>query len=470
MKKIKILYVIRTIAHLSYHVSTVKELCTNNCEVIILHDSEWSSKWSYKPLEEFIHEGLDVQVDLLIRRNDIWRKIIFPMRELRSYASYLNRKGQSDFYRQRWEGYLGKKIRSMVKRATIRRILVSSLAQLSYAIFEKFVPPDKEILSQILNLTPDVVVVSPANMRFSEEIEYIKAAKFLGIPTVIPVLSWDNVTTKGLFHIQPDLMLTWNESQLKEARDIHGIPNRVLRITGSPFLDKWHHILKPDSLRIDRRDFCQRLGLDSNRNFILYLGSSINIAKDESWIITQLSNRLKKSTDPLLCDLQILVRPHGANQEQYKKIVGDNIKVWFREFQLPDTQDVLAEYITSLKESVCVLGLNTTGMVDAILAESPVIAMILPEYKEKNTVKAIHFQYLINAKIYNIASSVDECFPYISSFLKGEDIQRSYRDQFINDYIWPCGQQRIAGDIQAKMICGLALPKTKGLEARGEDN
>lgn len=73
------------------------------------------------------------------------------------------------------------------------------------------------------------------NIRFSEEVEYVKAANAIKIPTVVHVLSWDNLTTKGLCHIIPNLTLVWNEIQSQEAITIHEVPDDKILITGSLF-------------------------------------------------------------------------------------------------------------------------------------------------------------------------------------------------------------------------------------------
>lgn len=49
------------------------------------------------------------------------------------------------------------------------------------------------------------MVLSPVNMRFSEELDYLKAARELGIPTHLAVYSWDNLSTQGLIHMTPDM-------------------------------------------------------------------------------------------------------------------------------------------------------------------------------------------------------------------------------------------------------------------------
>src|SRR5688572_13049811 len=147
-------------------------------------------------------------------------------------------------------------------------------------------------------------------MRESEEIEYIKAARAVGIPSVVGVLSWDNLTTKGLFHVLPDLVLVWNRTQQEEAVRIHGIPAERAVITGSPFFDKW---FDAERLLMDRDAFCRRVGLESRRPFLLYLGSTSNIAADETWLVSELARRMREHPDPEVRDTAILARPHPQN-------------------------------------------------------------------------------------------------------------------------------------------------------------
>ena len=106
-------------------------------------------------------------------------------------------------------------------------------------LIEKVAPADPGIVAALRMLAPDCVIVSPANLRYSEEVEYVKGARSLGIPCAIPVLSWDNLTTKGLLHVPPDLLLTWHDGHAKDARHYHGIPPENVVVAGSPLFDRW---------------------------------------------------------------------------------------------------------------------------------------------------------------------------------------------------------------------------------------
>jgi len=463
MRKIALLYVIRSLSHFSYHSSTIQSLLKMGCHVILLYDPQWRRGYSDKPMKEFLAEGHNLIVKYLVRRQDKWRLIIFPIREIRSYSSYVSRKEKIRFYMLRWEGYLIPLIRSLVKGGGIfRRIIGSVFAKRFMSWIEMKVPPCQKIQNHIQKYAPDVIVVSPGNMRFSEEIEYLKAAKSMRIPTVIPVLSWDNLTTKGLIHVVPDRVLVWNELQYQEAVEIHEIPKKALAITGSPFLDKWRDAKKQE---ISRSKICGKLGLKPKGDYILYLGSSANIAKDESWIVEVLSQYLLASEDPKLRRLQILVRPHGANQDVFRKIISESIITWFRDSILPDTREGFMELSAAIKGAVCTVGLNTTAMIDAVLAGKPVITLLIPEYRDKNTSQAVHFKYILKADIYEKANKVEECLPIIQRLMEGIDMRKTQREAFIWNYIWPAGKNCCAGEIQAREIVKMALtPKKKSTD------
>jgi len=448
-----VLFIIRTLAHLSYHASTLRALSKKGSRIILLHDEIWSGRtgWSQQYLDELLlDKNVCIEVHNSIRRDDNWRNILFAVREISTYASYLARKDTTDFYKRRWEKYIHPFARILFGgMSPLRHILASKSVCMLLRFFEKLAPASVAIKEQINSFAPHVVVASPVNMRFSEEVEYIKAAKSLGIPTVVPVLSWDNLTTKGLFHVQPDMMLVWNQAQFREARIVHGLPDKSLCITGSPFLDKWYNA---SGLRLERKIFCERMGLDTERAYLLYLGSSANIAKDESWIVSSIAEALKNSNDSRLRSLQILVRPHGANQKVFNSLEGENIRTWLRDEQLPETRDDLMEFVTSMYEAVCAVGLNTTGMLDAVMAGRPVITMMVPEYSNKNTAKAVHFQYILDADIYERAMSPASCLELVSHLLDGRDDHASMRDRFINEFVWTAGRDKPAGEVQAEAI------------------
>ena len=76
---------------------------------------------------------------------------------------------------------------------------------------------------------PDVVLVTPLVDLGSDQVEYVKAARALGIRSGLCVHSWDNLTNKGLIRVLPDRVFVWNEAQKREAVAMHRVkPEHVV--------------------------------------------------------------------------------------------------------------------------------------------------------------------------------------------------------------------------------------------------
>jgi len=319
------------------------------------------------------------------------------------------------YYRNRWFGYIPFVLRPF--------IWIFFLFYKYLHLIENLIPPEKNIVRKLIEYDPDVVIATPCNHRFSEEIEYIKAAKSLGIKTVIPVLSWDNLTTKGIFHAIPDKLLVWNESQKQEAIEIHGIPHDNIEIIGSPFFDKWFC----GETRLENRvEFCKSVGLNPWKPYCLYLGSSSNIAKDETWIIEKLSSEFS--------DISFLVRPHPANYKNFLWVNLNNVVVYPKNGRLVDDADSLNSFYNEIKHSAFVFGINTSGMIDAIINDKACVTLLADEYKHTQS-DAVHFEYMKDA-IY-MADSFDSLFKFIRSLLNGELSRQKERRKFVGNFIRP---------------------------------
>ena len=86
---------------------------------------------------------------------------------------------------------------------------------------------------------PDLLVVSPL-FGSEAQLEALRAARALGIPSCHAVASWDNLTNKGLDPRRcPDTLLVWNEGQAREAVELHGVPAERVVVTGAQNFDEW---------------------------------------------------------------------------------------------------------------------------------------------------------------------------------------------------------------------------------------
>lgn len=441
----------RSVYHFTYYESLVRQLCSAGHSVEMVYDRKWSQGQSDESLRKCLDEHKNLSMSWGLRRSDKYRRLIFNTREIRSYTDYLRRSlsdDQSQFYLNRWRSYLTPLIRFNADKWPLRRLLAREGTQLLLEKIEAWVPPAKDIVRSLQEKKPDVVIASPVDMRFSEEVEYVKAAKSLGIPTVALVLSWDNLTTKGLFAVVPDLMLAWNEAHASEAVGIHKMPASGVVIVGSTFFDKW---FDADHLLMSREDLCARLGIDPGRPFITYLGSSANIARDETWLVERIVEGIRSHSNEKVRQLGIVVRPHPANSKVYQRLSADDVVVWPRNGALPESETSQKEFFSTLTHSVGTVGINTSGMIDAIILDKPCVSVVTDEYRDTQSAAA-HFKHLVASDALELAEGVDGSLRSLEAMLSGEDKRKEARNRFVRSFVWPCGNNTPAGAVAARAV------------------
>lgn len=445
---LKVLFVIKALSQFSYMSSIVQSLVSSGHHIQLLFDPVWSKATSDHVVRQFIDRTDNVVMDWSVQRTDKWRRWIFFSRELRSYISYTKRSNQSSYYLKRWNRYLPSAIGLFVYLRPVKFLLSRSPVYQWLGAVETHVPPDQKIAADILHRKPDVLVVTPMNQRFSEEVEYVKAAETVNIPTVVPVLTWDNLTTKGIFHVIPDLTLVWNKEQRNEVIDIHNVPEEKVFITGSPFFDKW---FDAGELLEDRRTFCQRMGFDPAKPFFVYLGSSAKIARDETWLAQTIYNGLKTHSKKSVQNIGMLARPHPVNTKHYNKLVGEHLVVWPKNGALPEAQDSQRDFYNALAHCEFTIGINTSGMIDAIINGKPCLTVMTDQYRPTQE-KAVHFRQLLHADVLDVNHSPQETIDSIVRLLEGEDRHCDQRQQFVKEFIRPHGLGIAAGKVAARAI------------------
>lgn len=448
---LKILFVGRSAAHISYFESVIAALQARGANVELLLDEAWSKSWSTgrrSRLDELREECPDLKIGWGLRRSDNWREFLFAMRELRSYRSYLTRYQTTEFYVNRWRNYL---VPSLAKRSdapVLRGILKSSAAEFAMRVFERLAPCDAKICALLKEKNPDVLVATPANMRFSEETDYLKAARRMKILTALPVLSWDNLSTKGLIHIAPDMLFVWNAAHYEDATRIHKIPPKRITIAGAPFFDKWFDA--PLS-RADRNTFCKRLGLDPKRKILLYLGSSANIAKDETWFVEAVAKCLEASPNPIAAETQLLIRPHPANAKIYGRLEEKGFCIFPHNGALPETREEFTQMRETFHHADAAVGVNTSGMVDAVLADLAVFTVRIPRYANTQN-NSRHFRQMTGAGAIYVKEDISSFCEGLLEVFSGNDAGASNRRAFAHSFARPCGPERSAGDVIAETI------------------
>ena len=464
ISNMRILFAIRSTQLYFYFEPIITSLLARGHKLKLLFDKE-----TFSTNKDCVRDSLSalpisgsLDVDWAPRDKSRFRKPIYYARDLASFRRYLKIRGQSDFYRARWLKNSLKPFKPFVYVPTLQKLLVSLPVVALIRALDQLLPIEKEIKKTIGDFGPDVVVSAPANFGFSSaEIEYLNAARKMKIPTVVPVMSWDNLTTKGVFTFKPDLLLVWNELQAREARVHHGIDQTKVRIVGAPMFDylfeKKQDFSKKSLWKKLKREVLLRK-IDEKWPIILYLGSSSDVAGDERFLITKLRKSLDNTSDDRLQSAQIIIRPHPLNNSYYRKFRGKNIVV------MPNkgfavTSREKDDYIGVLKMCDCVVGVNTSGMIDAIVLDKPVIGIVLRKYAKTQS-QALHFKYLVNSNVLLIVKKIEDFPGEVKNILDGRDIHKSERKQFVKKFIRPRGLKISAGGAVALEIEKLAGNQT----------
>ncbi len=236
------------------------------------------------------------------------------------------------------------------------------------------------------------MLVTPLVTDQSSQVDVVKSAQALGIPTALCVASWDHLTTKGLIRARPDLVFVWNERQRAEALEYHGVAPDRLVVTGAQPFDRWFE-RRPSS----REAFCRKVGLRSDRPFVLFVGSTFSISAPDAELrfVLRWVDALRR--DPALAEVGILIRPHPYNSAHWSDVDfpgRSNVAVYPRSAN-PVNEADRQDYFDSLFHSETVVGINTTAMIEAAIVGRTVHSVLADEFKDTQG-GTLHFRYLLS--------------------------------------------------------------------------
>lgn len=459
MQNKHILIVLKYGSFFSYSESIIKELKLNNKVTLCIQEKNKTNSSNYyidAKNNSLILENINSNKKVIlakesqnlkiingVERRDYWVKLLKIIRETLNYISYLIRGDKNTFFKNQSK-YVSKKIIVFLNIVKLKIILKSIYYFLK--IIHSLIPSSNDIKKFIKDIDPDLVLVVGANWptrneKFSSEIDFIKASKEIRKPSVLQVISWDNLIARGLYHYIPSAMFVWNKTHFDEAINVQKIPKKNLRIIGAPFMDKWFEDIKMPS----RKDFLKSIGMDIDKPLVTYLGSAKNISTSEKRIVEEIYEKLSKM------NIQLLVRPHGANTSQFENL-NKKIKIFPAKGELPDTLEAKESMIATLKHSDFSVGINTTAMIDSIILGTPCISLVKKEFKH-NQVDTPHFNKVQKERIFIEAHNIKEIINKIVEFNKNKNKNIFEKmNKFVIEFCRPFGTDVSAGKKAAKEI------------------
>jgi hypothetical protein len=460
----RILFVMRNHGYLRNYASTVRLLASRGHEVVIGSRGPERHMQVDTPsyLSQLSREFPTVSVVDLPKRTDRWTSLAAAVRAVRNALRYRHPTFRhARALSERAEAHLARQAPRIAARGLPRSWLVASFLSRCAATVEAAIPTDPRIDEVVSSIAPDVIVVTPLVDFVSYQVDYAKTAKRLGIPVSMAVASWDNLTNKGVVNVQPDQVIVWNQAQKREAVELHGVAPHRVRVTGAQLFDDWFHRRPVES----REQFMRRVGLDAASPFLLYLCSSLFIARDEVSFVRTWLERLRNASHASLRDCGVLIRPHPGNAMPWADVdlsAFDNVTIWPRAGDMPLFDASKADYFDSLFYSAGVVAVNTTGMIEAGIVGRTSFTLLAPEFAATQQ-GTVHFAHLTAPGFLRTATTFTEHHDQLDAALRHPSNSESLAP-FVEEFVRPHGLHIPATPLVADAI--EELGKSHRLPAR----
>ncbi|MEW6319631.1 MAG: hypothetical protein AB1635_00930 [Acidobacteriota bacterium] len=328
-----------------------------------------------------------------------------------------------------------------------RRSIEGGLRRLELAL-----PQDTSAEEYLREQAPDIVLFTPLIGLGSPEVEYLAAARRIGLRTVFCVWSWDNLSSKSMLRDMPDVVTVWNETQLREAVELHRVPRARVVVTGAQCFDQWFGRTPGRS----RREFAADAGLPDDRPFVLYVCSALfRGSPSEARFVRRWVEEVRGSGEVRLRDVPILIRPHPSRLAEWRDVTLDGLGPTVLFGSNPMTPAARTEYFDSMYYSAVVVGLNTSAMLESAIVGRPVLTLLLPEFAE-NQEGTLHFRYLLDADhgLLHAARDMASHIEQLAAVLDNPDAAAARSASFVAHFIRPHGRGVSATDRYVAAIEG----------------
>jgi hypothetical protein len=458
---VKIVFVISSPGAFIFFEEVARFLASEEHEVEIWHGPLNKASLSDRALRSAqLETGTCRSDDLRLSK---WRWLSWNIRVLLDCGVYFRPGHLSPWLEKRWEQYLFPPLRILLSIRLIRNLVFRDRPQKFLRRMEGKIPVDGNIIRHLESAGADIVVASPFIYAHSREVDYVKGAIALNIPTAVVVQSWDNLTTKGTYHAMPDALFVWNQALAEEAVQIHGIPSKRIVVTGAPRFDAWFATTPSRT----RKEFLKQVGFDENDQYLTYLCSSNSISGDETAFVGEFADAL--SLDDHTRHLKILVRPYPSNPGIWDGVSRMNMIVWPKGGDIPDTAEARNNFFDTLYYGIAAFGVNTTAFLEAAIADKPCITAFTGRY-QRTQVESAHFQHLLRADFIQVADGFEQAASLLGEIFDGADARKENRRRFVREFIRPCGLDRPAAVVMAGALTALAQRQAVETVRRSVEN
>jgi hypothetical protein len=456
---VKILFVMRNLLYLRNYGSTLRLLAEQGHEVVIAYES--ARNLLPPEIEQaaaaLVRDQPRIRLERAAERQDRWAPLASQVRVLTDFLRYCDpRLEAAQRCAARAESFVFPPLRRLARLSERRRRAILPLVRALARSIEAALPEPRAIRAQIEAERPDCLLVTPLLDFGPTQLEYVKLARRLGIPSALLVASWDNLTNKGLIQLCPDRVVVWNRHQAAEARELHGVPGERIVVTGAQLFDQWFD-RAPSR---DRENFCRQLGLDPGRPYLLYTCSSIFISRYEAHFLERWLTRLREDPRPELAGIGVLVRPHPGSSK-FAAQLGELLTRFPEQTALfppsggyPVTPAAQDDYYDSLYHSAGLIGINTSAMLEAAILGRRCFTILDPAVAQSQE-GMLHFAHLLRGGFLRTADSFEAHFAQLAETLERPATSEA-EQAFVADFLRPHGLNRPATPLVADAVAELA--------------
>jgi hypothetical protein len=100
------------------------------------------------------------------------------------------------------------------------------------------VPPNPDLRAKVAELKPDLIV-APSGGSDPLVIDAVRVGRELGVPTLVVIYNWDNLSSKSAFPVKPDYLGVVGRQSVDHAWRIHRIRPERVGLLGGPYIDHY---------------------------------------------------------------------------------------------------------------------------------------------------------------------------------------------------------------------------------------
>jgi hypothetical protein len=285
---------------------------------------------------------------------------------------------------------------------------------------------------------PDMVILGHPVDIYEVRVAY--EARQRGIPVVGSVLSWDNLTSKGMIPDWFSDVLVWNETMRDEVlRFYPAYRPEQIHIVGVPRFDVYQLPLPP---QFQREPFLKSLGLDPKKRLLFHANSASLLFPEQPQIIRHLEEAIRSGELP---NCQLLVRRHPRDDFDLKD--SEHVKVWRQKVQnadvinwFPDPEDswILA---AMLRHAEVNINPASTITLESAICDVPIINVAYDGDEVKPYEKSVRRFYdyshqtpMLKYGATVLARSREELMAQVKEYLNKPELHRAQRSNLANSF------------------------------------